>query len=60
LHDWAKNFIADCMHVFKNVFGDFQEDDIILEVLLVKLVRADTQDDEALALILVDDRSLGR
>jgi hypothetical protein len=35
------------MHVFKNVFGDFQEDDIILEVLLVKLVRADTQDDEA-------------
>lgn len=33
--------------MLENVLGDFQEDDIVLEVLLFELVSADTQDDEA-------------
>jgi hypothetical protein len=47
LHDWAKNFIANGMHVFKNILGDLQEDDIVLEVLFLEFVSPNSKDDEA-------------
>lgn len=44
--------------MFKNVLGNLQEDDIVLEVLFFKLLSANTQDDEALPLVLIDHWSL--
>lgn len=47
LHDGAEHFIADGMHMFEDVLGDFQEDDVVLEALLFDFFAADTQNDEA-------------
>jgi hypothetical protein len=47
LHDWSEDFIADGVHVFEYVLGDFEEDDVVLEVLFIEFFAADPEDDEA-------------
>ena len=47
LHDWSKHLIAYGVHVFEDVLGDLQEDDVVLEVLFLEFLAADSQDDEA-------------
>lgn len=47
LHDWSQDLIAHGVHVFEDILSDLDEDDVVLEVLLVELLSADPQDDEA-------------
>lgn len=45
--------------MFEDILSDLDEDDVVLEVLLVELLGADPQDDEALSLVLVDRGGFG-
>jgi len=47
LHDRSKNLIAYRVHMFEDVLGDLQEDDIVLEVLLFEFVGPNSKDYEA-------------
>jgi hypothetical protein len=47
LHDWAEDFIADGVHMFKDILGDFQEDDVVLEVFFIELVGSNSENNEA-------------
>jgi len=59
LHDRSKNLIAYRVHMFEDVLGDLQEDDIVLEVLLFEFVGPNSKDYEALSLVFVDNGRLG-
>ena len=45
LHDGSEHLIADIVHMFQNIFGDFNKDDVVFEGLFVEFVASDPQDD---------------
>jgi hypothetical protein len=60
LHHWSDDLVADSVHMFEDVLGDLHEDDVVFEVVLIKFVSADTQDDVAFAFVFVEDGGLDR